>query len=341
MTSPITSKSTGAAIPRGESPTERSPSASAGPAVSIGLHRRRAAALLGALRGGVLSRELLREIDIDADAIARECRNERWRMHGWNTVALHTGELSLLAQHWRALWETNEATAVLDGVSALQALGLKGFTESTLHVSVLRAASVRHCPGITVHRVSDRPQQQVVSSGLPRTRPEVAAIRGAQWAVSDRQAALILAMTIQQHLTTPERLVAASETIRGRSRRAFIPRIVRDIANGAQSLGELDFVTMCRRYAVPPPAHQALRHLPDGTAYLDAAWEEAKLAVEIDVSGHRWGLNESADHLRQNAVTLGGDLVLRMNLVGLRLHEREFMSQVRTGYQTRTEHRAS
>ena len=272
---------------------------------------------------------------MDADAVARECRNDRWAMHGWNTVALHTSELCPLALQWRAIWETNTAKAALDGTSALIAAGMKGFTEDGLHVSVVGTCSVGTATGVIVHRVGARPAQQLLTAGVPRTRPDVAAIRAAQWAVSDRQAALVLAMTMQQRLTTPARLIAASEQIRGRRRRQFIHLIVRDVAAGAQSLGELDFVGMCRRHHLPEPTLQAVRHLRDGSAFLDASWRAARLAVEIDGRGHTWGLAESNDHLRQNAITLGGDLVLRMNLVGLRLHEGEFMAQIRAGLAAR------
>jgi very-short-patch-repair endonuclease len=60
-------------------------------------------------------------------------------------------------------------------------------------------------------------------------------------------------------------------------------------------------------------------------------WEASRLVVEIDGAQHREGLNATADNLSRNAVTLGNDRVLRIDLIGLRLYEDEYLQQVRLG----------
>jgi len=50
---------------------------------------------------------------------------------------------------------------------------------------------------------------------------------------------------------------------------------------------------------------------PGGRVYLDVAWEDVGLVVEIDGGQHALALNPVDDALRQNEVTLGDDLVLR------------------------------
>ena len=166
---------------------------------------------------------------------------------------------------------------------------------------------------------------------VPRTSPHIAAIRAAHWAVSDRQAALVLVMPVQQRLTTGARLVDAADLVPGRNRRALIRQLVRDIADGAQSLGELDFAVLCRQRGLPEPSRQAVVRGPRGRVYLDVRWDEHGLVVEIDGSGHRQGLAVTHDNLRANAVTLGTDLVLRIDLWGLRLEADAFMAQVAAG----------
>lgn len=96
-------------------------------------------------------------------------------------------------------------------------------------------------------------------------------------------------------------------------------QVLRDLADGAQSLGELDFAALCRARGLPEPQRQVIRRGPHGRIYLDVRWKEG-VAVEIDGSQHRMGLAVSDDNLRQNAVTIAGDLVLRIDLLGLRLH---------------------
>lgn len=289
--------------------------------------RRAAAAATAEGRDGVLTRRELMALGIDRNTIAREVAAQRWKVHGTVTVATHTGELSSVAERWRAVWEMGPGAA-LDGVTSLQAAGLTSFEEERLHVSVPRSAHARVVPGIRGHRVVSRVAGEVVDAGIPRVRPHVAAIRAAHWAVSDRQAALILCMTVQQRLTTPGQLAGAQEQVRIRGRRTLVSQLVRDLAGGAQSLGELDFARLCRQHGLPEPSRQVVREGPRGRIYLDVRWDAVALIVEVDGAQHRQGLAVSADNLRRNRLGIEGELVLTIDLVGLRLQPDAFMQQV-------------
>jgi hypothetical protein len=291
---------------------------------------RRAAVQQAAEHDGVLTLGRLKGLGYDHAAVGREVDNDRWTRLGTHTVALHTGPVDPAALRWRAVWEVAEHVAFVDGVSALQAAGVTGYTEDLIHVSVPRGAQCPEVDGVRVHRVTRR-AGEAVGSGLPRTRVEVAALRGAAWARSDRQAALILCMVVQQRLTTGRRLLDALPAVRNRGRRPFVRQVLRDIADGAQSLGELDFAELCRRHGIPEPDRQVLRRTARGRIYLDVRWKGSRFVVEIDGAGHRVGLAVTDDNLRQNEVTLGDDRVLRIDLVGLRVHEVAFMDQVRRG----------
>ncbi|WP_392542534.1 hypothetical protein [Oryzobacter telluris] len=216
-------------------------------------------------------------------------------------------------------------------MSSLLAAGLTGFAEPLVHVSVTRNSRCPAVDGVRVHRVRRLEDEGLGQGRLPRTRSEVAAIRAAGWASSDRQAALILAMSVQQRIVVPAQLLRAATLVRVRGRRPFIRQVVLDVCAGAHSLGELDFAGMCRRHGIPEPDRQVVRRGPRGRIYLDVRWDGVDLVVEIDGSGHRWGLALTADNLRQNAVTLGGDRVLRFDLLALRLEEPAVMGQVRQG----------
>lgn len=277
---------------------------------------------------GVLSRAELRDRGWDRDAVARQVAQGRWTFHGNQTVAMHTAPLTRTADLWRALWEVGPRVAALDGPTALQLAGLKGYSDEQVHVSAVHTAAITPPPGVRVHKVVRRVEGELLRVGLVRTKPAVAAVRAAHWAVSNRQAALLLAMPVQQRLVTGAQLVDATRRVRGRTRRAFIRTVARDISDGAQSLGELDFAAMCRRRGLPEPTRQAVRRLSGGRAYLDAAWDELELGVEIDGSQHQWGLGATDDHFRQNSLVLRGDRLLRMTLLGLRLTPDVFMDQV-------------
>lgn len=65
-------------------------------------------------------------------------------------------------------------------------------------------------------------------------------------------------------------------------------------------------------------------------------WDRIGLVVEIDGTQHVEGLNRTRDRLRDNALALRDDTVLRIDLVGLRLEESAFMDQVVMAHQVLT-----
>lgn len=297
---------------------------------------RRAARALASAQGDVVCRDDLAALGVDDRMVRREVAAGRWLLHGRQTVAVHTGGLGERGLWWRAVWETGDRIAALDGVSSLRAAGLSGFEDEMVHVSVRHTATVAASPGVTVHKLIRRTPGELLTAGVPRTRPAVAAVRAAHWAVSNRQAALLLVLPVQQRLVTPGQLLDATGRVRGRTRRAFIRQVAHDIADGAHSLGELDFAGMCRRRGLPEPSRQVVRRGRRGRVYLDVGWEDVGLAVEIDGAGHRSGLAVTDDNLRQNEIVLGGELVLRVDLIGLRVAGEQFLDQVCAAYAHRS-----
>ena len=279
-------------------------------------------------RDGVISRRELSALGLDRFAVRDMVAAGRWRVLGRQSICVHTGELSDLAQWWRAVINLGPGIVALDGVTALIAAGARNLNSCEIHVSVRHASRPLPLPGVRVHQVRGWDRRDVISAGIPRTRPEVAAIRAAHWAVSDRQAALFLCVAVQQRLVSVTALQHAAARITGRRRRALVPRIVADLVDGAHSLGELDFAALCRDRGLPEPDRQAVRHGPRGKVYLDVRWDALKLVVEIDGSQHTQGLSVATDNLRANAVALRGDTVLRIDLVGLRVFQTAFMDQI-------------
>lgn len=67
------------------------------------------------------------------------------------------------------------------------------------------------------------------------------------------------------------------------------------------------------------PTRRVVRTGPSGRVYLDVEWEDVGLVVEVDGGQHQSALNPVDDALRQNELTLGRDMVLRLPVLGLRL----------------------
>ncbi|HIZ37860.1 MAG TPA: endonuclease domain-containing protein [Candidatus Ruania gallistercoris] len=290
--------------------------------------RRTRARELAAPFGGVVHRRDLRAAGIGRDEVRSELRGERWVALGRHTIGIDT---ALVPEAWPAkaawaVWETGSG-AVLDGVSAMLAAGLENFTEEQIVVSVPRGTRAVRLPGVRVH--SHRVIHAAPVPGLPRMPVEVAVVNATGWAVSDRQAALIVILAVQQRLTTATRLTEEMNGRRRVRRRQLLREVFREVAGGVQALGELDFARLCRQYDVPEPTRQRLCRGPRGRIYLDVWWEEFRVGVEIDGVQHRQGLAPVEDALRDNEVRLRGGPVLRIPSLGLLTDPGGFMRQVR------------
>lgn len=282
-------------------------------------------ARLAELHAGLAHRRDLRAAGVGRADVRSEVTAGRWTLAGRHTVVIGTGTPSGEGLLWQALWETG-AGAVLDAASALVAAGMKGFVTDTIDVAVPMNNRWHPLAGVTVHRRRD--VGPVTGSGLRRCAPEWATIRAAQWAATDRTAALLVCLAVQQRLVAPQRLLAAWRSVARSPRRHLLDAVIGDVCDGAHSLGELDFARMCRRAGLPPPTRQAVRSGPGGRVYLDAEWEDVGLVVEIDGGHHALALNPVDDALRQNDVTIDRRMVLRIPVLGLRLRRGAFLAQV-------------
>jgi very-short-patch-repair endonuclease len=287
--------------------------------------RARRATRVAELHAGVAHRADLRAVGLSRHDVASEVAAGRWSRAGRHTVVIGTGSPFGEALLWQAVWESGPG-AVLDGPAALLAAGMTGYRVPVLDVALPARNRGHVLPGVRLHRRRD--VGPVIAVGLPRLRPEAAAVHAAQWARSDRQAALVLCLVVQQRLVPPGRLIAYWRTVTRSTRRPFIDAVVRDVCDGATSLGELDFARLCRTRGLPQPTRQVVRVHPSGRVYLDVAWDDIGLVVEIDGGHHALALNPVDDALRENEIVLGSERVLRIPVLGLRLTPDAFLDQV-------------
>lgn len=257
---------------------------------------------------------------------------------GRQTILIGGANLSDRARLWQALWESGPG-AVLDGSSALVAAGMRGFRMDRIDVAMPRNQRWHRHAGVRLHRRVEL--GPVTAAGIPRIRPDLAAIHAAQWARTDREAMLLLCLVVQQRLVGPDRLLSAWRSVARSPRRRLLEVTIGDLCDGAHSLGELDFAGLCRRYGLPEPSRQVVRSLPGGRVYLDVAWEDIGLVVEIDGGHHMLALNPIDDALRQNEVVLGDDRVLRIPVLGLRLTPARFMHQIVRAHRMSTARRVA
>jgi hypothetical protein len=295
-------------------------------------------ARLASDHAGLAHRRDLRAAGVTRADVRSEVAAGRWTTAGRHTVVIGTGTPVGEGLWWQALWESGAGSA-LDGVAALLAAGMTGFATDTIDVAVPKGNRCHQVGGVTLHR--RREIGPTTGARLARCTPEWATIRAAQWARTDRTAALLVCLAVQQRLVSPDRLLAAWSSVTRSRRRRFLAAVIRDICDGAHSLGELDVGRMCRRAGLPPPSRQVVRTGPGGRVYLDVGWEDIGLVVEIDGGHHALALNPVDDALRQNEVTLSEDMVLRIPVLGMRLTPDAFMAQVVRAHALRSRRRAA
>ncbi|MBZ5740083.1 endonuclease domain-containing protein [Nocardioides mangrovi] len=294
---------------------------------SLRTRRVRRAVGAAARQGGVLSRRQLYALGVTRWEIRGHVRAGRWQLIGDQSVHLGNGELQELGEMWAAVFQGGPS-ACLDGASALIAAGLERFETARVRVSVPRGARVRRSRRFDIRQTRRWDRGDIVRSGIPRTPVPTAAVRAALWARTDREATYVLTLVVQQGLARPEDVASALLHVRRDKRRLLLHAVVNDLLDGARSLGELDVVQALRRRGLPPPQRQVLRKDGRNRYYLDLCWPDFGLVLEIDGIHHTWAENVIGDALRQNALALSGDTVLRLPLLGLRVDPDSFVAQV-------------
>lgn len=289
---------------------------------------REAAEAAASGQGGVITRAQLHELGFSAAGIAANLRAGRWQELGVHCLVVHTGPLSDVTRHFAAVLEAGPR-AYVDGESSLVLGGLKNYTPHAIRVTVPRGARIRHRgTGVDIRQTRRWEPEDIVADPVPRSRTPIAATRACLWARSDRQAQLVVTMTVQQGLARVEDVAAAAMRIRRDRRRTLLGDLLIDLSGGIGSLSELDVLRGCRERGLPEPDQQAVRRAPGGSYYLDFRWRRWAVVAEVDGIHHAWAQNLVADALRHNTIALDGDTVLRLPVLGLRLCPDAFFDQI-------------
>jgi very-short-patch-repair endonuclease len=278
-------------------------------------------------QGGVLSRRQLYALGVTRWEIHGHVRAGRWQLIGDQSVHLGNGPVSVVGELWAAVFQGGPR-ACLDGASALIAAGLERYEVARVRVSVPRGARIRRARRFDIRQTRRWSADDIITVGLPRTRPAIAAVRAGLWATTDRQATYVVTLAVQQGIAAADDVGRELLRIRRDRRRGLLHAVVNDLLDGAKSLGELDVGRELRRRRLPEPERQVLRRDGRNRYFLDLYWPRWKLVVEVDGIHHAWAENVVGDALRQNALVLDGDTVLRLPLLGLRLEPDAFFVQI-------------
>ena len=281
-------------------------------------------------QGGVISRRQLYRLGVTRYEVRGQVRADRWQLACDQVIALHNGDITESGHRWAAVIGAGPR-AQLDGVASLVEAGLERVDYHRIRVSVPKGARVRarrtERYDIRETRRWSR-EDRHPGPGIPRTKPSIAVVRAAIWARTDREAAYLLTVVVQQGVAHPNDIALELLRIKRHRRRLFVHAVINDLLDGARALGELEVARELRRRGLPAPARQVLRKDRRGRYFLDLYWPELKLVVEIDGIHHAWAENVVGDALRQNSLAIAGDTVLRVPLLGLRLAPEDFYRQI-------------
>lgn len=276
-------------------------------------------------QGGVLSRRQLYGLGVTRSEVRADVRAGRWKRLSAQSLQVISADES--TPWWRAVFEVGPS-AVLDGVSALQAAGLRTITIDEVHVAVPKSAEWRRCRGVRIHETRRYRNEDIIRAGIPRMKPATAVVHAALWARTDNEAALFVVAAVQQRLVAVPELAEAIGLVKKDKRRRLLRGLLADVSDGVESVGERAFAAACRRRGFPKPTRQVARRLPSGRVVYDNVWDDYDLEVEIDGAQHLDAALAARDTLKQNSASLTGRVFLRIPNFAFRADPEPYLDQI-------------
>jgi hypothetical protein len=316
-------------------PHRRTPGAVEDPAP--GLTRRERRQLVEPVAGaqlGLISRRQLRDRGWSAHQIEHEIGFGRWTAPSGLVVACQSGPLSAEQRLWLGVLHAGSGSA-LTHITAAECAGLSWKRpDDVVHVLTDKGDLVPGLTGFFFHQ-SRRPFRRWTDDAgtPPRLRIEHAVCLAAERDRSVRRAIGLLAATVQQGLSTPERLDATMVEIRKLRHGAQFKLALGDIAGGAHSFAEIDIGRVCEEAGLRPPDRQRIRLDKTGRRrFLDCEWilpNGEIVVLEIDGSFHMNVANWTRDMKRERSVVISGRTVLRCSSVEIRLEPEDIVEDLR------------
>jgi hypothetical protein len=264
---------------------------------------------------GLVARRQLTAHHVSADTVRNRVAAGRWVVRTPRVISAFTGDLTAEQRRWLAVLHAGPRS-MLGGLTAAAVHGLTGWDRKDITVYVDDELSFEPVTGIDFFR-SRRPFSLLQSDrpGIPACRLEPAVLLFAAYDASPRAAHAVLAATVQQRLTTADRLLHWIEVLRPLRRARDFRRTVADIAGGAHSGAELDLRRLCRTFGLAMPDCQRRRTDSNGARrWTDAEWQldDGRVVIlEVDGSYHLDSAQALEDYRRSRRLTGKDRVVVR------------------------------
>lgn len=233
--------------------------------------------LLTWVQDGVVSRRQILELGGNDRDIARMLRRRELVAVHPGVYVDHTGKPSHAQLEWAAVlfyWP-----AALCAESALP----KPARTGQIHVAVEKDRHRRSVRGITVHRIGRLDARVTWKASPPRVTYEDAVIDVAVKAVDLFAAFTVMADATQTRLTTAESIAEALRSRDRLTRKARLLEMLDDLAQGACSVLEREWLLLERSHGLPTVDTRQRRAAVLGrTAYRDVDHSDFGALVELD-----------------------------------------------------------
>lgn len=247
--------------------------------------------------------------------VTRMLRRREWAQVHRGVYVDHTGPLTREQHEWAAVLYC--APAALTGRQALKKYGVRLGRDADreeppgiVDVAVARHRRVESRPGIRTVRLARFDKDVLTNLSPPRVRLEQIVLDLA--ATSEEAGAVaVLCAAVQCRRTTPDRLLDALE-LRPRFRhRALLRKILADVASGAYSVLEREYLLRVERdHGLPSGERQRHVRVGRSNTYRDVEYVGLHTVIELDGRlGHelaldRWDdLERDVDALSAGAIT--------------------------------------
>lgn len=232
-----------------------------------------------------------------ADLIRMQRRKEIVRVHP-RVYVDHTGPLTWHQRAWAAVLYAAPAYVCGPSVEAprTERPMVPGMVPDPIHVAIDQTRRVAPQPGIVIHRLTNL--ETHAHGGIPpRLKLEDSALLMAHDARSEIDAIASLADVAGRAYVTAGSLRGALSRFPSLRRRAWIAKIIDDLASGTNSVLEHGYLTRVERvHGLPRSELQTVRATPMGNQFRDVEYAAYGLVVELDGAlGHDTWRDQARD----------------------------------------------
>jgi Transcriptional regulator, AbiEi antitoxin len=271
-------------------------------------HGHRVLSELARQQAGCFTLQQALEVDVSKEAIRAQVAAGKWVRVHQGVYAVRSAPIPWLGRVWAAVLAAGPCAVT--GSSALRPYGLPTFSDDDrLMLAVDHSRRILPIKGVAVRRRRDLAAIVHPARTPPTVRAEEAILQQAAASTRPSVGLSVIADACRHRLTTPVRLRMALADLPRLRGRAMWEAVVDDVAGGAESFLEIEYLRRVERaHGLPQISRQVVARADGVAIRRDGLWDEFGLVLELDGRlGHEWSQDRRAD-FRRDAAAIGDGL---------------------------------